>query len=80
MLTVAAEALDRRDGARKILAKKGTTFTTKNGTIRVRPEVSIERDSGILFLRSLRELNLMDGAPEPSFRPSPIGGGRGRRR
>src|SRR5690625_7730683 len=62
LLTLAAEAWDRGEEARKILAKEGLTFTDRFGQPKARPEVAIERDSRIAFARMLRELALDLGA------------------
>ncbi len=65
-LTAAAEAWDRYQQAREVLAKEGLTFIDKHGQPRARPEVAIERDARIAFLRAMRELGLDAGAaPDP---------------
>jgi len=68
LLTLAAEAFDRAEQAREILAKTGLTFTDRFGQPHARPEVAIERDSRTAFARLLRELDL-DSEPQPEFRP-----------
>jgi phage terminase small subunit len=61
LLTKAAEAHDRADQARDILAKEGLSYTDRHGQPRARPECNIERDNRVLFARLLRELNLAEG-------------------
>jgi P27 family predicted phage terminase small subunit len=73
-LTTAAEAWDRCAQARRALAKRGTTFTDRFGQPKPRPEVAIERDARIGFLRALRELGLdavptADQSRPPAIRP-----------
>ena len=67
VLTLAAEAWDRCQQAREILADSGSTFLDRFGSPRARPEVSVERDSRLAFARLVRELNLTleppDGRP-----------------
>lgn len=64
LLTLAAETLDRCQGARQVIAKNGATFIDKFGQPKPRPEIAIERDSRIAFARLLRELNLDTETPE----------------
>src|SRR5882672_6190490 len=58
LLKLACEALDRAEQARQALATNGTTYTDRFGAPRLRPEVSIERDSRLSFARLCRELDL----------------------
>ena len=58
LLTLAGEALDRADQARRALEKHGLTFTDRWDAPHSRPEVAIERDSRLAFARLLRELAL----------------------
>jgi phage terminase small subunit len=67
LLTLAAEAWDRCEQAREILAREGMTYTDRFGQPCARPEVAIERDSRIAYARLLRELDL-DGEPTPESR------------
>lgn len=69
LLTKAAEAWDRAEGARRELAEKGTTYTDRFGAPRTMPQVAIERDSRLAFCRVLRELAL-DVEPPASKPPS----------
>jgi len=71
LLTLAAEAWDRGEEARKVLAKEGLIYTDRFGQPKARPEVAIERDSRIAFARMLRELAL-DVAPPEESRPPAI--------
>jgi P27 family predicted phage terminase small subunit len=65
-LQAAAEAWDRKEQARAALDKHGLSYTDDRGMIRPRPEVSIERDSVIRYLRAMRELGLQT-APAPKY-------------
>lgn len=67
-LRCACESRDRMDAARETLDELGTTFLDRFQTPRPRPEVAIERDSRLSFLRALRELGL-DLADVESPRP-----------
>lgn len=58
ILTLAAEAWDRCQQARKALKKEGLTYKDRFGQPKTRPEVAIERDSRIAFARLVRELGL----------------------
>lgn len=58
LLTLAAQAWDRAEQAREVLAKTGLTFDDRFGQPHARPEVAIERDSRIAFARLVRELGL----------------------
>jgi phage terminase small subunit len=57
ILTLALEAWDRCVQARESLAEHGTTFVDRFGQPRARPEVAIERDSRLAFLRLMRALD-----------------------
>ena len=57
LLTLAAEAWDRCQEAREALAG-GITYIDRFGQPRARPEVAIERDARLAFVRIVRELNL----------------------
>lgn len=71
LLTLAAEAWDRCEQAREVLAREGLIYADRFGQPRARPEVAIERDSRIAFARLLRELAL-DVAPPEEGRPPAI--------
>jgi hypothetical protein len=75
VLTLACEALDRCEDARKPLAQHGTTYIDRFGSPRARPEVAIERDSRIAAMRAFRELSLDADAPGEPRIPR-VGGGR----
>jgi phage terminase small subunit len=60
-LQAACEAWDRSQQAREAL-KTGLTYSDERGMLRARPEIAIERDSRIAFVRCVRELKL-DIAP-----------------
>jgi P27 family predicted phage terminase small subunit len=76
VLTTAAEAWDRMTEAREILAREGLTYRDRYGAPKPRPEIAVERDSRVGFLRALRELNLESAPDEP--RPPRLGGRRDR--
>ena len=57
-LQAAAESWDRKEQAREALTVHGLVYTDGKGMVRARPEVAIERDGRVAYLRSLRELNL----------------------
>jgi len=76
LLTAAAEAWDRHEQARAILAKEGLTFQDRFDQPRGRPEIAVERDSRLGFARLLRELGLDIEPPGEIGRPPKIGGGR----
>jgi P27 family predicted phage terminase small subunit len=69
LLTLAAEAWDRCEEAREILAAEGLTYLDRFDQPRARPEIAVERDSRLAFARLLRELDLdvepPAGAPRP---------------
>jgi hypothetical protein len=56
VLVVACEALHRRNEAREALERFGLTYVDRFGAPRTRPEVAIERNSQLVFLRALRQL------------------------
>jgi hypothetical protein len=67
-LLIAARAWDRVLDARDALNVHGMTYEDKKGIIRPRPEIKIEHDGSIRFLRALRELDL-DSEVLPEVRP-----------
>jgi hypothetical protein len=66
-LQVCAESWNRKEQARLALAQFGLTYLDAKGMVRARPEIMIERDSRIAFLRAMRELDL-EKAPPPKLR------------
>ena len=70
LLTLAAESWDRCVQARQALAKEGLTYTDKLGYPHPRPEVAIERDARIAFVRLVREMDL-DVAPPAAASRAP---------
>jgi phage terminase small subunit len=64
ILRIAGEAWSRSKQARLLLETDGIVTTDKYGSVKVHPAIAIEKDSKILFLRSVRELNLDLGAEE----------------
>jgi phage terminase small subunit len=73
ILVAAAEAWDRYQQARVALAEHGLTFLDRFGAPRSRPELAVERDARISFLRAVRELALDVDEPNET-RPAPIRG------
>jgi P27 family predicted phage terminase small subunit len=73
LLRLAAEAWDRGQEAREILAKEGLTYEDRFGQPRSRPEVAIERDARISFARLLRELALDVDPPKETRLPRLLG-------
>lgn len=74
LLTLAAEAWDRAQGSRELIAAEGmTSRDAKTGAPRKHPAVSIEENARIAFARLIRELDL-DGDPIPETRPPRLGG------
>lgn len=74
ILTLASEAWDRGQEARKVLEKEGLTYIDRFDQPKARPEVAIERDARISFARLVRELGLDLGQPDEDQRPPRIGG------
>jgi phage terminase small subunit len=75
LLTLAAEAWDRGQEAREVLAEKGLTYEDRFDCPRARPEVAIERDSRIAFARLVRELALDVEPPAEARLPRRAGTG-----
>lgn len=69
VLRAALESFDRLNTARQILDKEGLTCEDRFGQVRARPEVAIERDARIGFLRGWRQLGLDIETPGPIGRP-----------
>ena len=72
LLTLAAQAWDRAEQARVILAEKGLTYEDRFEQPKSRPEIAIERDSRLAFARLLRELALDVEPPRDGHRPPGI--------
>jgi len=72
-LQVCCEAWDRCQQARRELSKSGLSYTDEKGMIRARPEVAIERDSRVAYLRALRELDIDTEPPKrPGLEPAAL--------
>jgi len=69
LLTLAAEAWDRCQQARDIVASAGPVYTDRFGAPRAHPAVAIERDARLSFARLLRELDLDVEPPPEGARP-----------
>lgn len=64
-LQAAAEAWDRKEQARELLSKAGSlSYEDSRGMRRALPEVQIERDARVAYLRAMRELNLNVEVPD----------------
>jgi hypothetical protein len=68
LLTLAAEAFDRGEQARRAIAGDGAYFNNRFGDRKPHPALGVERDSRLAYARLLRELDL-DRAPYPDPRP-----------
>ena len=68
LLTLAGEAWDRCNQARMTIDREGLVFMDNNDCPRTRPEIAIERDSRLAFVRIIRELDLDTEAPVESSR------------
>jgi P27 family predicted phage terminase small subunit len=73
LLTLAAEAWDRVQEAREMIATAGAYFNDRFGCPKAHPAVAVERDSRIGFARLLRELALDVEPPRDSSRPPGLG-------
>ena len=71
LLTLACESWDRAKQAREAL-NGSLTYTDRFGCPRLRPEVGVERDSRLSFVRILRELALDVEPPRDGARPPGI--------
>jgi P27 family predicted phage terminase small subunit len=69
LLTLAAEAWDRGQGAREAIARDGLTTPTRDGGLKLSPLVRIEQMSAVVFARVLRELDLDLEPPAQARRP-----------
>ena len=68
LLRLAAEALDRSEEARAILAVEGIVVRSGD-TVKAHPCVSIERDARLAVARLIRELDLDVEMPAERLRP-----------
>ena len=69
LLTLAGEAWDRCQQAREVIDKEGLTYLDRFEAPRTRPEIGVERDSRLAFVRIVRELDLDIEAPKEASRP-----------
>ena len=60
LLTLACEARDRAEQARKAIAKDGPYMSDRYGGLKAHPAIAVERDSRLAFGRLLRQLDLDD--------------------
>ncbi len=77
LLTIAAETWDRLIAARTVIDCEGFCYENRFGEPRARPEVAIERDCRIAFMRALRELDLDLEPPAAPARPRALPSNRG---
>jgi phage terminase small subunit len=57
-LRLALEALDRANQARRAIRRHGMTYADRFGAPHARPEVAVERDSRLAYLRLMTSLDL----------------------
>jgi P27 family predicted phage terminase small subunit len=69
LLTLAAEAWDRGQDARELVATEGAVYRDRFDQPRAHPAVAIERDARLAFARLLRELDLDVEPPTEGPRP-----------
>ena len=67
ILTAAAEALDRKVEARRVIAEEGLVIRSGTGTPISHPAVQIEDAAAVRMAHLIREIGL-DGAPGPDGR------------
>lgn len=64
VLETACRAWDRMTAAGAVIDAEGATYLDRFEQPKVRPEVAIERDARIGFLRAMRQLGLEAGDPD----------------
>ena len=69
LLTLAGESWDRCCQARTVIQDQGLTYLDRFDSPKARPEVAIERDSRLAFVRIIRELDLDVDPPAQASRP-----------
>ena len=77
ILTVACEAWDRCCQAREVIDRMGLIYLDRFKAPRARPEIGIERDSRLAFLRAVRELDLDVEPPPQPGRPRALTSNKG---
>lgn len=65
LLTLACQAWDRAEDARRIIAKEGMTYLDRFGAPRRHPGCAIEAESRAAFGRLVKQLNLDEVEPGP---------------
>jgi phage terminase small subunit len=68
LLTLAGQAFDASEEARKTIAREGSTYRDEKGVVRGHPCTLILRDNQVLFARLIRDLHL-DGPQPAAARP-----------
>lgn len=66
ILQAAAEAWDRGQMAREVIAKEGLTIRDRFGQVRPHPLLAVERDSRLAFTKLIKDLHL-DSEPEGDY-------------
>ena len=69
LLTLACESLDAAETARAAVAKHGQTYIDRFDALRIRPEVTIQRNAMVTFARLTRELGLEPKDDKPAPKP-----------
>ena len=69
LLQLAAEAWDRCQEARALIAREGLTTRTRDGGMKLHPAVRVEQAAQIAYARLLRELDLDIDLPAEGKRP-----------
>jgi P27 family predicted phage terminase small subunit len=69
ILVKAAEAHDRGEQAREVVAAEGIITRDRFGTAKAHPAVAIERDARVAFMRAVRELGLDVDVPDAPRAP-----------
>ena len=77
ILIAACESWDRCCQAREVIDRDGMTYKDRFGAPRARPEVGIERDCRLTFMRAVRELDLDKEPPKQPGRPRALSSNRG---
>jgi P27 family predicted phage terminase small subunit len=80
VLSAGLEAHDRKEQARKELARDGLSVATESGSLKSHPAIAVERDSRLAMVRCFRELSLdagevFGGGGYEQSRPPRVGGG-----
>ena len=69
LLTLASEAWDHGQQARRQVDKEGLTVVTRDGGAKLHPAMRVEADCRVAFARLIRELDLDVEPPNEARRP-----------